>query len=112
MALDLAKYINTSRSLKIWTIITHGLIFCGGGHGVFPIVFIEFFGLNTDSYFSPVAYFMLLGQILLVVLILLKELPTKVITHIVGLLLLWAAIIYFIWYALHHSHGMCCLLFS
>jgi hypothetical protein len=69
------------------------------------MVFIEFLGLSTNSYFAPIAYFMLLGQILLIVSILLKELTGKIITHIGGLLLLWAAIIYFIWYALNHPPG-------
>lgn len=104
MPLELTKYISTSSALKIWTIITHGLIFCGSAHAIFPILLIEVFGMDPDSYFSPIAYLTLFGQLLLILSIFSKAPASKIIIHMCGLLLLWSAIMYFAWYARNHPH--------
>jgi hypothetical protein len=87
--------MNTSRKLKIWTLITHGLIIVGWGHGILFFFLIEFFGFTEN--FPVVGGAILLGQLFILLSFLLKTARFKVITHITGLFFLWLSIVYFVY---------------
>jgi hypothetical protein len=89
--------MNTSRTLKIWTLITFGVIVVGWGHGILFFFLVEFFGYA--GHLSIVAAAILLGQLSIVLSIVKKEARFKVIGHIIGLFFLWAGILYFVYSA-------------
>jgi peptidoglycan/LPS O-acetylase OafA/YrhL len=99
----------TTKKLKIWTIISHGLIIVGAGHGILFLFIIEIFFFpyvtkdnfnfsfsTDDNHFPIVGLTTLLGQTTLVLSILNKKQKLKNIFQVIGLCLLWLSIVYFI----------------
>jgi|SRR6185312_13181381 len=100
--------MTTNRKLKIWTIVSHGLIIIGAGHGIlflfiieilaFPYVTKENFSFSfgsVDNHFPIVGLTTVLGQAALIFSILYNKQKFKNISQIIGLCLLWLSIIYF-----------------
>lgn len=97
----------TNKKLKIWTMVSHGLILVGAGHGVMVLLVIEIFFLpfikenslnfsfDAENHFSVVSLMMLLGQAAMITSILSSRQPVKCILQIVSISLLWIGIIYF-----------------
>jgi hypothetical protein len=98
----------TSRKLKIWTIVTHGLIIIGAGHGIlflfiieiltFPYLTIDNFNFSfsaVGNHFPVVGLTTFLGQTALIFSILHNNQKFKNISQIIGLCLLWLGVIYF-----------------
>jgi len=102
--------MNTSRKLKIWTLISNALIIVGWGHGILFFFLIEIFylpdlpkqyswGLTSDfdASLPMVGFWMLLGQLLVVASMVIKSANLKTISHVIGIVFLWTSIIYFIY---------------
>ena len=100
--------MTTSKKLKIWTIVSHGLIIIGAGHGILFLFIIEIlafpyltndnfsFSFNSvDNHFSVVGLTTFLGQAALIFSMWHNKQKFKNISHIIGLCLLWLSIIYF-----------------
>jgi len=100
--------MNTSRTLKIWTLVTNALIIVGWGHGILFYFLIEIFylpdlfkqhspGLTSDfdASLPLVGLWMLLGQLLIVISMVIKQANYKIISHVIGIMLLWISIVYF-----------------
>ncbi len=98
----------TTRKLKIWTIVSHGLIIIGGGHGIaflfiieiltFPYLTRENFSFSftsVDNHFPVVGLTTFLGQVALIFSILNKKQKIKNTSQITGVCLLWLSILYF-----------------
>ncbi len=99
-----------SRKLKIWTIVSHGLIIIGAGHGflfmfmteilTFPYLTNENFSFSftsVDNHFSVIGLTTLLGQVGLIFSILHNNQKFKNAFQIIGLCLLWISITYLIY---------------
>jgi hypothetical protein len=97
-----------TKKLKIWTLITHGLIIIGAGHGILILFFIEivsfpyltkdnfsFLFNGVDNHFAVVGFLSLLGQIALIFSLFNRRQDLKDTYQIIGLFLLWLSIIYF-----------------
>ena len=100
--------MTTTKKLKIWTLITHGLIIIGAGHGILLLFFIEIFSFpyltkdifsflfnGVDNHFAVVGLLSLLGQISLLFSLFNCKQNLKNIFQIIGLILLWLSIVYF-----------------
>jgi hypothetical protein len=100
--------MTTKKKLKYWTIVAHGLIIIGAGHGVifFFLLEILFFPYVTNNNFSfvfnidgnhfpVVGLTTFLGQAALVYSIFHRKQRVKNIFQILGLYLLWVSIVYF-----------------
>ncbi len=98
----------TSRKLKIWTIVSHGLIIIGAGHGILFLFIIEILAFpyltkanfsfsfsSGDNHFPVVGLLTFLGQAALIFSLLQKKQRLKNVSQIIGLCLLWLSIIYF-----------------
>ncbi len=98
----------TTNKLKIWTIVSHGLIVIGAGHGIlflfivevllFPYVTKDSFSLSfnvVDNHFPIVGLTTFLGQAALLFSILAHSQRLKIFFQIIGLCLLWLSIVYF-----------------
>jgi hypothetical protein len=99
--------MTTTKKLKIWTIISHGFIIIGAGHGVlflfgieilsFPYVTKDNFSFlftAVNNHFPIVGLLILLGQVALIFSILHSRQTLKNIFQIIGLCLLWLSIAY------------------
>ena len=100
----------SSKTLKIWTILTHALIVVGFGHGMITFGLIEIFwfpyftksgfSLSFNSSFeasiSTVGLTTFVGQCFLIYSILAKRNSIKVAAHISGLIILWLSILYLV----------------
>lgn len=97
-----------TKKLKIWTLITHGLIIIGAGHGILFLFIIEFFSFpyvtkdsfsflfnDVENHFAVVGLLSLLGQSALLFSLFNRRQELKDIFQIVGLILLWLSIVYF-----------------
>lgn len=95
--------------IKFWTILAHGFILVGGGHGVFFFVFIEIIWFpyftkdnfcvlftQCEQHFPFIGLLSLCGQICLIVSIWYTQKNGKVFFQWLGLVLLWLSVIYFI----------------
>ena len=102
--------MNTSWKLKIWTIITHGLIFIGAGHGISILFFFEltafpFIGRGNFGYwfngieeqFTEAGLPMFVGQIMLIASNYIRQDGLRLLFQIVGLGLLWLNLVYFMY---------------
>jgi hypothetical protein len=101
--------MNTSKKLKIWTIITQAFILVGFGHGILFFLIIEIlwfpyfnkehfsFDLNAsfENHLPVVGLLTLLGQCAVIISILLKSYKIKVAFQILGFVLFWLSIFYF-----------------
>ncbi|PVD53927.1 hypothetical protein DC498_00590 [Terrimonas sp.] len=100
----------TNRKLKTLTIISHGFIIVGAGHGIVCLFIFEIFSLinitkenlnfsfNTgENHFSVIGLTILWGQASLIFSILNRNKKLKNGFQIVGLCLLWLSIVYFIY---------------
>jgi FtsH-binding integral membrane protein len=95
----------TSTKLKIWTIVTHGFIIIGGGHGIGCLFIIELMGiwsgfnsiLNSEKWlFNLVGILTLIGQFCIVISISKRgKLFQKIFFHISGLVLLCISVVLF-----------------
>ncbi|QEC67161.1 hypothetical protein FRZ67_07590 [Panacibacter ginsenosidivorans] len=111
--------MNTSKKLKIWTIITQAFILVGFGHGIlffliieilwFPYFNKEHFSFDLNASFEnhlPVAGLLtLLGQCAFIISILLKNYKIKMTLQILGFVLFWVSIFYFV-YNIEESPGV------
>ncbi|MBN8790103.1 MAG: hypothetical protein J0I84_23720 [Terrimonas sp.] len=97
-----------TKKLKIWTLITHGLIIIGAGHGILFLFFIEIFSFpyltkdsfsflfnGVDNHFAVVGLLSLLGQIAILFSLFNRRQNLKDVFQVVGLILFWLSIIYF-----------------
>jgi hypothetical protein len=110
--------MNTSRKLKIWTMITPGLIVVGWGHGILFFFLIEIFGfpyfsnenisfrltLPFESRMPLVGFWILLGQVFILVSIFVKRPNLKLATHVIGILVLWIGVLYFTYNLTHERY--------
>jgi len=87
--------MNTSRSIKIWTLIAHGVIIVGAGHGIIFFFLLEFSVFT--GIFTAAAAAILLGQLAIALSMLKKTARYKILLHFLGLLFLWISIVYFIY---------------
>ena len=100
--------MTTNKKLKIWTIITHGLIVIGAGHGIFFLFIYEILAFpyltkenfsfsfsSVDNHFPVVGLTTFLGQAALIFSILHNKQKFKNISQIIGHCLLWLSIVYF-----------------
>lgn len=97
-----------TKKLKIWTLITHGLIIIGAGHGILFLFIIEIFSFpyltkdsfnfsfnGVDNHFAVVGLLSLLGQIALLFSLFNHRQNLKDIFQILGLISFWLSIVYF-----------------
>lgn len=102
--------MNTSRKLKIWTIVCHGIITILAGHGVvflfvieiltFPYLTKENFSFSlkaVDGHLPVIGFLTFLGQAALLFSILQQKQTVKNLSQIIGLCSLWMSVIYFIY---------------
>ncbi|RXK61957.1 hypothetical protein ESA94_02790 [Lacibacter luteus] len=102
--------MTTTKKLKIWTLITHGLILVGAGHGILFLFIIEIFTFpyltkdsfifsfnGVDNHFAVIGFLSLLGQICLLFSLFNLKQNLKNVFQIVGLILFWLSIAYFIY---------------
>lgn len=98
-----------TKSIKIWTLLTHAFIIIGMGHGILTLGILEVFSLTT--FFSMpissdggdgssmilrlVGLLSLVGQAAIIASIFVKEKSNDLILHLIGLLFLWFALITF-----------------
>jgi hypothetical protein len=108
---QLRTLLTTTKKLKIWTIVTHGLILVGAGHGGLVLFLIEIFfpysiiqnisgssaGSENIVLVVVVGLLMALGQSLIVFSIVTKIQKLKTFAYIVGLVVLWLSYVYFIY---------------
>lgn len=107
----------TNRKLKIWTIVSHGLIIVGAGHGILFLFIIEILAFpyltkenfsfsfhSVDDHFPVVGLMAFLGQAVMIFSILNNKQKIKNPTQIIGLSLFWISIIYFIYDTIKDSY--------
>ncbi|MBX3256162.1 MAG: hypothetical protein KF862_18640 [Chitinophagaceae bacterium] len=100
--------MTTTRKLKTWTIISHGLIVIGAGHGIFCLFIIEIWAFpyltkenfsfsfsSVDNHLPVIGLTTFLGQIALIFSLAHNKEKLRNISHIIGLCMLWLSIIYF-----------------
>jgi hypothetical protein len=115
--------MTTNKMLKIWTIITHGLIIIGAGHGIFFLFIYEILAFpyltkenfsfsfsSVDNHFPAVGLTTFLGQAALIFSILHNKQKFKNVSQIIGLCLLWLSIIYFTYDTIKDSYTQIALL--
>jgi hypothetical protein len=101
--------ITTNKKLKILTIISHGFIIIGAGHGIaclfvieilwFPYLAKDNFSISfsgVDNHFPVVGLTTLVGQASLLCSILLRRQGLKNMFQVAGVFFLWLGLIYFI----------------
>jgi len=107
-----------SKKLKIWTIITHAFIVVGAGHGILFLAYLEIlsfpyftkenfnfvFNATIENHFPVIGLATLSGQIALLFSILNKIQNIKILSQIVGIILLWLGLAYFIYDANKDSY--------
>jgi len=109
--------MTNSKELTILTIITHGLILIGAGHGVAIFFLVEIFTFpyftsdslpfcfdSSGSPLTTIGLTALLGQIALVSSIFSKRIPTRISLQIVGLTLFWLGIFYFMYFTRNDNY--------
>jgi hypothetical protein len=98
-----------TKNLKIWTIVAHALIIIGMGHGILCFAILEILGIAElitqlftlhSSYLlnsmSPAIFFIVVGQIAIILSLFNKNKLYKTIFHLLGIIFLWASIIFYI----------------
>ena len=107
-----------TKNIKVWTLLTYALIVIGMGHGILILGIAEPLWLTTifqepksaeaaevsDAILQLVALMSLLGQIAVVISIYAKVKTTETSLHIIGLLLLWSALLTYI-YGIRNDNG-------
>ena len=93
--------MNSLRTLKTWTIVLHGLIILGMGHGIIPLFLIEIIllpgllqeaGETFQRMLAIGAMLAIAGQGLIVVSMFAKKYLRKAVFHIAGIITLWLSI--------------------
>ena len=100
--------MTTTKKLKIWTLVTHGFIIVGAGHGILFLFIIEIFSFPYlikdgfsflpgagENHFPTVGLLSFLGQAALILSISHHKRILKNIAQIIGISLLWLSIVYF-----------------
>jgi hypothetical protein len=100
--------MTTTKKLKIWTLVTHGLIIIGAGHGILFLFIIEIFSFpyvtkenfsflfnGVENHFPVVGLLSFLGQATLIFSIIHHKKKLQNVAQIIGLSLLWLSVVYF-----------------
>lgn len=94
-----------TKKIKIWILITHGLILVGAGHGaafLFMLPIASVIGLagseltSNDDVMLLTSLLIFVGQLCLLLSIKRREEFAKKILHVLGLILLWLSLIYLV----------------
>jgi len=94
------------KTLKIITLILHSLILIGAGHGIGFLIFVDLAGIpalfmnkiefklnnNYEDNLMLVGIISVIGKVMLIVSLLLKEKRNKYLTASIGISLLWVSV--------------------
>ena len=106
-----------TKSIKIWTMLTHAFIIVGMGHGVLTLGILEAVSISTifskleaaeGGDVSSIALrtfglLALIGQIAIIASIFVKVKSTGIILHLSGLFFLWSSLLTFA-YSIRNDH--------
>jgi len=106
-----------TKSIKIWTLLTHAFIIIGMGHGILTLGILEAFSLATlfdkpepadggdvsSMALRLVGLFSLIGQVAIIASIFVKVKTTGIILQLSGLFFLWSSLLTYA-YSIRNDH--------